>query len=50
MLKNEIETLSNAGIKEIVLVGINLSAYGKGGILTLLMQLKFVIKMTKSSE
>lgn len=30
MLKNEIETLSNAGIKEIVLVGINLSAYGKG--------------------
>ena len=30
MLKNEIEPLSNAGIKEIVLVGINLSAYGKG--------------------
>ena len=30
MLKNEIETLANGGIKEIVLVGINLSAYGKG--------------------
>ena len=29
-LKNEIETLANGGIKEIVLVGINLSAYGKG--------------------
>lgn len=29
-LKNEIETLANGGIREIVLVGINLSAYGKG--------------------
>lgn len=29
-LKNEIEKLANSGIKEIVLVGINLSAYGKG--------------------
>lgn len=29
-LKNEIEALSNGGIREIVLVGINLSAYGKG--------------------
>lgn len=29
-LKNEIESLSKHGIKEIVLVGINLSAYGKG--------------------
>lgn len=30
MLKNEIDKLANGGIKEIVLVGINLSAYGKG--------------------
>lgn len=30
MLKNEVENLANGGIKEIVLVGINLSAYGKG--------------------
>lgn len=30
MLKSEIEKLANGGIKEIVLVGINLSAYGKG--------------------
>lgn len=29
-LKNEIEALANGGIREIVLVGINLSAYGKG--------------------
>lgn len=29
-LKKEIDALANAGIKEIVLVGINLSAYGKG--------------------
>ncbi len=29
-LKKEIETLASNGIKEIVLVGINLSAYGKG--------------------
>ena len=29
-LKNEIKTLGENGIKEIVLVGINLSAYGKG--------------------
>lgn len=29
-LKNEIESLANGGIREIVLVGINLSAYGKG--------------------
>lgn len=29
-LKNEIENLADNGIKEIVLVGINLSAYGKG--------------------
>lgn len=29
-LQNEIEQLAEAGIKEIVLVGINLSAYGKG--------------------
>lgn len=29
-LKNEIEILANGGIREIVLVGINLSAYGKG--------------------
>lgn len=29
-LKNEIEVLADHGIKEIVLVGINLSAYGKG--------------------
>ncbi|MCC8074216.1 MAG: tRNA (N(6)-L-threonylcarbamoyladenosine(37)-C(2))-methylthiotransferase MtaB [Clostridiales bacterium] len=29
-LKNEVENLANHGIKEIVLVGINLSAYGKG--------------------
>lgn len=29
-LKKEIDTLSNGGIKEIVLVGINLSSYGKG--------------------
>lgn len=29
-LRNEIETLGNHGIKEIVLVGINLSSYGKG--------------------
>lgn len=28
-LKNEINSLANSGIKEIVLVGINLSAYGK---------------------
>lgn len=30
LLKTEIEALANSGIKEIVLVGINLSAYGKG--------------------
>lgn len=29
-LRNEVETLGNHGIKEIVLVGINLSSYGKG--------------------
>lgn len=29
-LKNEIDALAKSGIKEIVLVGINLSAYGKG--------------------
>ena len=29
-LRNEIDSLANGGIKEIVLVGINLSAYGKG--------------------
>lgn len=29
-LKTEIDNLANGGIKEIVLVGINLSAYGKG--------------------
>ncbi len=29
-LKQEIDTLANNGIKEIVLVGINLSSYGKG--------------------
>ena len=29
-LKNEVEALANGGIREIVLVGINLSAYGKG--------------------
>ncbi len=29
-MKNEIEALANGGIREIVLVGINLSAYGKG--------------------
>ena len=30
MLKKEVDNLANGGIKEIVLVGINLSAYGKG--------------------